>query len=136
LNIQGSKTAGKPPKAVKPVTSSFLPENMTMILQKARIRNTRVAFGPYPGSVQGESSPAIQLEKLSANIKNARLSNDNTGIRINNLSFLWKDWLDLRDAEFDFMSDVESRPSLAVRALTKCSSLNVSLNTPVYRVSC
>lgn len=131
LNILVSKTAARSVKAVNPDPSAFLPENMAMILRKARIRDSRVAFGLYPESGQSVSSPAMQLERISANIKDARLSNDNTGIRIGNLSFLWNELVDLRDADIDFISDAESRTNLDIRVKTNNSSLSANFNTPV-----
>ncbi len=131
VNILAGKTAAGSVKPTKVNSATFLPENMALILQKARIRDCRIDFGTYPGSVQGASSPVMQLEKISANIKNARLSNDNAGIRIGNLSFLWNELVDLRDADIDFISDANSRTNLDIRVKTISSSLSANFSTPV-----
>jgi translocation and assembly module TamB len=131
MRVLGGKTSEKQPKSVNPDSSAFLSEDMAMILKKARIRNSRLAFGLYPGSLQGEASPVMQLEKISADIKNARLSKANAGIRISNLSFLWNELTDLRDADIDFISEDKTGTNLDIRAKTKNSSLSAILNTPV-----
>jgi hypothetical protein len=82
------------------------------------------------GSKTAERS-AMEFENISAEIEKGRLSNENSGIRVKNLTFLWNKQLELRDADINFISDEQAKTRLDIRAKTKRSYLGLNLNTPV-----
>ena len=112
--------------------NDFLPEELLITLNKARIRNVQFETGKYSGLSQTEDSgQEMIISAISANINSVYVSRSRLSATIKDLAARMKGYPDLKNADIDFLSDPENKTSLDFRLKTENSSVALNLFTPV-----